>query len=274
MKHGIVDDEQAIDQWLNSKRSAGTREQYLLTVGAWRRSNRTPLVEVTIDDLQRWQASISEKSPATVRREVSTIKSLFKYLNRVGYLKENVAAILEPPPIKHTLAERILTEDQVETLIRAAEGNLRDYTLVRLLYLTGARASEAASVTWKDFSEKNGGAEVTIFGKAGKTRKVLIGEALWIDISQLRDGAKLKDRVFGLQDGKAVLRVVKNVAKVAGMPNVTPHFLRHSIATHALMNGMKLPDVSAGLGHADWKTTQKYVHLTKEQSFGEFVKVG
>lgn len=274
MKHGITNDEQAIDQWLNSKRSDGTREQYNLTIGAWRRVNLKLLSQVTIDDLQSWQASISHKSAASVRREISTIKSLFRYLMRVGYLRENVAEILEPPRAKDTLTERILTEAEVESLINAAAGNLRDYCLMRFIYLTGARASETATVRWQDFHSRGEGALVTIFGEGGKTRQVMIGEPLWLDLCELRGEAKRGDLVFSLTDRRAVLRVVKDVARVAQMPRVTTHFLRHSIATHALENGMKLPDVSTSLGHADWKTTQRYVHRSKEQSFGEFVKVG
>lgn len=278
MNHGIKDDEQAIDQWCNSKRSASTRAAYNGYVGTWRRfMNQKALADVSIDDMQQWFASLEGKRNNTIRTEVAAIKSLFAYLCKVGYLAEDVAKMIEVPKPTSAVEERYLTQEQIEQFITAAEGNLRDYCLVRFLYLTGARASEAANVCWRNFVAIDGeGAEVTIIGKGDKKRKVLTGEPLWIDLCELRKQNKGKDvdKVFGLESNLAVLRVIKDVARVAGMPNVTTHWLRHSVATHALENDMPIGYVGMRLGHVDTRTTQQYLHLKGNHSFNQFVKVG
>jgi len=277
MKHGIADDQAAIDQWVATKGSARTREIYNQTSGAWHRSlDNKPLAEISIDDMTHWRASIEHKSNASIRREVSTIKSLFKHLCLVGYLTEDVTLTLEVPSPEDKTAQRHLKESEVEQLISAAEGNLRNYCLIRFLYLTGARATETSILTWANVMHKQDGAEILLNGKGKKKRVVYVPPSLAEDLAELRkrNSGEADGLVFELKDHFAVLGAVRNVARVAGLPQVTPHFFRHSIATHALKNGMPLPDVARTLGHSNWKTTQKYLHLDDQVRFGDFVKLG
>lgn len=278
MNHGIRDDEQAIDQWLNSKRAGLTREAYNSTIGEFRRAVTSPLASVTIDDVQRWVASLDGQSAATLKRKVSTLSSLFSYLRRVGYLAFNPAAIIETQKPKDTLAERILDEDQVQSLVQSMEGNLRDYVLVRLLYLTGGRVSEIAGLSWRDVRAAGEGAELTLFGKGQKTRIVSVPPSLYADLQALRGKDKPDAPIFA-EKGERMTRqqiyaVVKNAGRLAGIPGVSPHWFRHSAASHALANGMPMLNVSASLGHASLKTTQRYLHIGQDQSLAEYLKVG
>ena len=91
------------------------------------------------------------------------------------------------------LAERILEEAEVERLI-ALEPNRRNHALLRLLYLAGLRLSEAAALNWHDLRKRGSAGQVTIFGKGGKTRAVLLPASLWRELAALRWDARTRRR--------------------------------------------------------------------------------
>jgi site-specific recombinase XerD len=95
--------------------------------------------------------------------------------HRTGLLHADVARPLHLPKVKNVLAERILEETEVARLI-ALEPNRRNHALLRLLYLAGLRLSEAAALSWHDLRKRGVGGQVTVFGKGGKTRAVLLHE--------------------------------------------------------------------------------------------------
>lgn len=96
----------------------------------------------------------------------------------------NVGAALRPPKVKSELAQRILTQEQAIRMI-SLETNPRDHALLRLLYHCGLRVSEVVSIKWNDLQPRDEGGQVSIFGKGGKTRQVLIGADMWDELMSL-----------------------------------------------------------------------------------------
>jgi integrase/recombinase XerD len=159
---------------------------------------------------------------------------------------------------------------------KAAEG--RDRTLLRLLYGSACRVSEAVGLNFGDLSRvstEEGYGVVTFHGKGRKTRRVLVSLVVIDEVLALRQHADDDGPVFrNFNDGcrltaRSAQRIVaKSRTDVAG---VTPHWMRHAHATHALDNGAPLHFVKDTLGHANISTTDIYVHVRGKQGSAPFV---
>ena len=136
-----------------------------------------PLQRITLGDLQGYFGTLAGLSPASQARAVNAVKSLFAFAQRIGYLAFNPGAAIRSPKNKNTLAERILPEAQVHRLL-ALEPHPRNRVLLRLLYTTGIRVSEVCGLKWRDLQEREGAGQITVYGKGGKTRVVLLSPRL------------------------------------------------------------------------------------------------
>ncbi len=163
-------DEQLVELWLHGK-SPHTQRAYRADAERFLRFVARPLRMVTLVDLQAYADSLAG-APATRIRALAAVKSLLTFGQRTGFLVLNVGAALKLPPRKDTLAERILDEAEVHTLLAREPGH-RNRVLLRLLYRAGLRVSEIASLCWRDLQTRDDGGQVTVFGKGGKTRTVL-----------------------------------------------------------------------------------------------------
>ncbi len=99
----------------------------------------------------------------------------------------DVGAAVRVPSVKNRLAERILTESEVQRIL-ALEPDSRNRVLLTLLYASGGRVSELCGLKWKDTQERRDGGQVTLYGKGGKTRVVLLSDATWKILKTLRNG--------------------------------------------------------------------------------------
>jgi site-specific recombinase XerD len=272
----IGSDSEMIDLWLQSKRSNGTRKEYRRDVDYFLGWLGRDLRSVTLKDMTQYQQACIQKGwkPATIRRKINAVRSLLKFAVRAGYLHTVPGEGLELPPDTEAQAVKLLSEMQVLTLIARTEG--RDRVLIRLLYASGGRCSEIAGLKWKHCRANNDGtAVVTLFGKGAKTRSIVVSADTWKELSALRGEAGDDAAVFPSRKGKGhldrsqVYRIVANAAEKAGIPgDVSPHWFRHSHATHAIDRGVSLPLVQATLGHASIATTQRYLHANPKDSSG------
>ena len=227
-------------------------------------------------DLQAYADSL-DGAPATRIRALAAVKSLLTFGQRTGFLVLNVGAALKLPPRKDTLAERILDEAEVHTLLAREPGH-RNRVLLRLLYRAGLRVSEIAGLCWRDLHTREDGGQVTVFGKGGKTRTVLLPADVWRDLVSLRDDAVLEDPVFRSRRGRhldpsAIFRIVRHAAERAELEasgKVSPHWLRHAHATHALERGAPIHLVQATLGHTSVATTGRYLHARPTDSSARY----
>ena len=268
-------DDHLIDLWLHG-RSPGTQRAYAADVLAFRAHVGCALPQVTLGGLQGFQDSLAALATATQARKLSAVKSLLSFGHRTGYLVVNVGAAVRLPKIKETLAERILDMDAVLHML-ALERNPRNKAMLRLLYLGGLRISEACGLRVRDLQPNGDAGQVTVFGKGGKTRVVLLKASMWTDLARLRgaipDAAVFRSREGGgALDPSQVHRIVKIAAKRAGLSEaVSAHWLRHAHVSHALDRGAPVHLVQATVGHASLATTSRYAHARPNDSSSRYL---
>ena len=143
--------------------------------------------------------------------------------------------------------------------------------MIKLMYGLGLRVSELVGLKWSDLNKD----VLTVYGKGGKTRYVKVPDSLLNALNTIR---KPEGVIFLSRYGKplsriAVFKMVKKVAEKAGLSDkVSPHYLRHSHASHSLQNGASVRLVQATLGHASITTTEKYLHISPSESSSSFIK--
>lgn len=282
-----TNDEMLIEMWLNSDKLATTRRAYIKDIERFMAFVGKPLQEVKLDDFQRFVMHLNslDLQPASQARPIRAVKSLFTFAYKTGYMPFNVGVLVKPPKIKDTLAERILSEEQVMKMIHM-ETNTRNQIMLRLLYASAVRVSELCDLGWCDVQPRSDGAgQITVFGKGDETRAILLNKETYQQLESLRNGASGDMPVFvsrgggkrkggGALDPSQVLRIVRAAAQRAGIElHVSPHWLRHSHATHAQDNGAPIALVQQTLGHKDIKTTAKYSHVRPGDSSSRYLKV-
>jgi integrase/recombinase XerC len=241
-------------------------------------------------------------TPTTTRRKLSSVRSFYRYLEREACVAANPFAGLRGPRLGRRLPT-VLGVKEVEALLaaplaalaatRARHGQVppaaeyaavRDTAIFEVLYSTGCRVSEIAALTWSDVQFERG--TTIVEGKGRKQRLCVLGrpacEAL--RALQARAEALWPAEAFGsaplflnVQGGPLTTRSMERQMKVwlraAGLPpELTPHKLRHSFATHLLDAGADLRSVQEMLGHASLSTTQLYTHVSIERLKAEYGK--
>jgi integrase/recombinase XerD len=270
-------DAQLVALWLHG-RSVQTRVTYGRDVARFRAAVAVPLAQVTLGDLQAFADELAHLAPATQARILSAIKSLLAFGHRLGLLPVNVGAPLRLPKIKNDLAARILDEAAVQRLL-ALEPSRRNRALLRLTYGAGLRVSEVCALRWQDLQPRDAGAgQVTVYGKGGKTRTVLVTAGTWAELEGLGRGAATAPVFVSRKGGpltrEQVFRIVQAAARRAGIAaNVSPHWLRHAHASHALDRGAPIHLVQATLGHASVATTGRYLHARPTESSAKYLAV-
>jgi integrase/recombinase XerC len=213
----------------------------------------------------------SGSARSSVSRRLATLRSFFSYLQREGYVKVNVAKLVTSPRVPDKLP-RFLSIDEAFELIGKADtegpNSARDKAILELAYSSGLRVSELEGLDMNSLDMEEG--DVRVMGKGGKERIVPVGgkalDALRVYISD-RVGALKNDPIFLNKNGtrlgdRSIRRIVKKYAALMSLgPDVTPHTLRHTFATHLLHEGADLRVIQELLGHASLSTTQKYTHL-------------
>ena len=259
-------DAQVVAMWLHGK-GANTARAYAREAATFSAFvGGAPLPAVTLGDVQAYADHLEARglAPATQARALAALKSLLTFAQRIGYTPVNVGAAEKLPRLKFTLSERIVTEEVVAQVI-ALEPSPRNHVLLRLLYVGGLRVSEACGLHWRDVQGRQGGAQVTVYGKGEHTRVVLLPAPLAAELEGLRGDAGDDAPVFVGRGGGELTagqawRIVKAAADRAGAPALSPHWLRHAHASHALDNGAGIHVVRDTLGHASLATTSRYLH--------------
>ncbi len=283
-RSGARDDVHLMALWLQAQRSAHTRRAYRRDLDQFlAAADYPPLRAITVADLQAWQAALRGRwAPTTVNRKLAAVKSLLSFAHTTGYLPFNVGGVLRALPVPNRLAERILSERDVLNLLHAAGGQrqaTRNRALLLTLYYTGARIAELCALQWRDVGDLQGlMPALALQGKGGITRHVALPRRAAQALAALRreDGRYIapEDYVFGTVTGRplrpqAAHVILRAAARRAGLRQpISPHWLRHAHATHALDRGAPPHVVQATLGHASLATTSRYVHVRPAQSSG------
>ena len=217
-------------------------------------------------------------SPSSIRRNVSAVRSYFRFMLGEGELVRDPSERLEAPKRWRTLPE-VLTVEEAERLLVAPSLDeplaFRDRAMLELAYGAGLRVSEWITLSIKDVMMDDH--LLRVFGKGSKERLVPIGRkaiaAVAIYVRELRprlEKGQGKGILFLNARGEPLSRmgawkILRKYVDVAGITKpVSPHTLRHSFATHLLEGGADLRAVQEMLGHADISTTQIYTHVDRE----------
>jgi site-specific recombinase XerD len=271
-------DEHLIQLWLDG-RSRHTRRVYEADARAFLAHAGRPLRAITVGEVQSYRATLEYLAPPSQARKLSAVKSLLSFARRLGYVPFDVGSVVKLPPIKNRLAERIIPEAAVHRLI-ALEPRPRNRTLLLLLYAAGLRVSEACSLRWRDCQARDDAGQLTVFGKGGKTRGILLPASVWGELHALRaedlspDAPVFLSNKGGALDPSQAHRIVAAAAmraKIKG--NVSAHWLRHAHASHALDRGAPPHLVQSTLGHASLSTTSRYLHARPGDSSARYLAV-
>ncbi len=250
--------------------------------------SREPLLgDVTRLSLRAWLGDLAQNLTATsIARKLSSVRALYVFLGRSGEVRENPAALIQSPKLSRGLplvlraeaAAEVVEAPSTDADSDAAEP-LRDRVLLELLYGSGLRVSELAALDLNDVSTR--ACEVRVLGKGRKERIVPIsGKALAALEQYLPRRSQLAHPRTRQLDDKALLLtrrgkrlgvrriqalVQRYGALGAGRPDLHPHALRHSCATHLLEGGADLRVIQELLGHSSLSTTQRYTHVSLDQ---------
>jgi integrase/recombinase XerD len=215
---------------------------------------------------------------ASIRRNISALRTYFKFLLGEGHVTHDPSERLESPKRWRTLPD-VLSVAEVEKLLASPALDdplvFRDRALLELAYGAGLRVSEWISIGVRDVMFDEG--LVRVFGKGSKERLVPIGRraigALASYVRELRprlERGEGRGALFLNARGQPLTRmgawkILRKYVDRAGIEkHVSPHTLRHSFATHLLEGGADLRAVQEMLGHADISTTQIYTHVDRE----------
>lgn len=240
----------------------------------------TSPLKVDRDQIEQYAKTLGQRMSArSVARNISAIKTFFRFLVSGGNIESSPARLLESPRRLQRLPG-ILSQEEVEHLLSqpdavSARGQ-RDRAMLEIIYATGLRVSELVNMKISNINLEAG--YVRTFGKGSKERAVPVGgralDATRIYLSygrpQLTKG-RTSSFLFLNPSGRGMSRqgfwkIIKKYGMKAGIKKgITPHSLRHSFATHLLEAGADLRSVQIMLGHEDISTTQIYTHVTRER---------
>ncbi|UCD20811.1 MAG: tyrosine-type recombinase/integrase [archaeon] len=215
--------------------------------------------QMNSQDVKSYLASlIDSKSSSTVALAAASLKFFFTEI-----LKQELTVKL---PKKERRLPEFLTKQEMKSLIAAAETK-KSKLMIKFLYATGLRVSEAVNLKVEDinFDDRIGKIRK---GKGKKDRLFLLPEALSLE---LKSYLEKKEHQFLFSKTKALTtrnlqKIIKKTAAKAGLTKkVTPHTLRHSYATHLLDLGTDIRKIQTLLGHENLQTTQIYTHVSTEE---------
>ncbi|MEX2414991.1 MAG: tyrosine-type recombinase/integrase [Paenibacillaceae bacterium] len=247
--------------------------------------NLRSLREVTWRELEVYKISLIQglfgknskpQAPATVASLIAPLRSLYKWGNNpnIAIFQQNPTTCIRTPKISVNSRNNYLTKSEVISLLNQLKTQgIRDYLIGLTLILLGLRVSEMTSICWGDFhtdpSERMIWLSV-VKGKGGKQRDVKVPYTLWNMINEYQlfskqeESQKMTQRLFPLTT-RQVERIIQEARVQSKLgKKVTPHWLRHTNATLALLHGASLQQVQENLGHAQINTTQRYLHTVEQ----------
>jgi site-specific recombinase XerD len=270
-------DEMLIEMWLHN-RSRHTQRAYRRDVESFLEYVNKPIRHITLGDLQQYSDFLFQKnlSPVSIKRSLWAIKSMFSFAAKLHYVVFNVGLPLKLPATQNRLAERILSEEEVQTVIHSIEDR-RDRLMVKTLYYTAIRASELVSIKWRDLQPRSEGGQLNVLCKGGKTNTLLIPQHLWDELMMLRDTINEDAPVFRSRKGGHlctghVRRLIKKYALKFINKGATCHYYRHSSASHALGHGAPIDLIQRQLNHSSLAVTSKYLHARPQEGISKFLK--
>ena len=247
----------------------------------------TKIQNVSAEDLRSCIGTLSLKkySVTSINRFIASVRGLFSYCKKFRYIQKNPALEIKTLKAPKSLP-KFMTPAEVDELCAAPEEKellweTRDRAIFEMLYSSGCRVSELASLKFEDFS--NGFESAIVHGKGNKDRRVYFEKDAVTALKKYlaernekfpasaQNGAMAVKNIFVNQKGTAltphgIWYIVNRYSGVEGTnKSVSPHAFRHTFATAMLNNGADIRMVQEMLGHSTISTTQRYTHVTTER---------
>ncbi len=242
--------------------------------------NNKDISSIDIDDLKRYVKYLNnqELNELSISRNISCIKSFYKYLNIEKIIENNPSNSLFLPKVRKKLPNT-LSEEEVDLLLDIKLTDMFSYrnkAMLEVLYATGLRVSELVNLKMENIDFESD--IIRTYGKGNKERVIPIGEYAKIYLEKYLNEYRYQmlkhgnnEYVFLNNHGKNMTRqgffkIIKQIANDAGIKKeISPHILRHSFASHLLKHGADLRTIQELLGHSNVSTTQIYTHISNEE---------
>lgn len=254
------------------------REELERFDGYLQRLGITDVEDITCREPRQWQASCMQDgaAPRSILRMLAALRGWHKYMHRRGWVETDFMAKVSSPKVPKT-QPTFFKEREVERIYDAdifpdTFDGKRDRLLLRLLYETGMRRSEAAGLRLSaiDYSART----IKVLGKRNKERYIPVEDELLKTISDfvaLRSTLPcIDDHLFVSENGSPVngnkiYSIVRRyMSTLSNADHISPHVFRHSFATHILNRGGNIDAIKHLLGHSSLDATEIYTHVTRE----------
>jgi integrase/recombinase XerD len=244
------------------------------------------LEEITPEDISLYREHlIKTYAPATAAKKLAALRRFLIFTYMAGATTVNPEALhffAKSPRVRQDPSYNVLTEDELSRMLSAARtSNYRDYVLLAVMAGGGLREAEVVDIRIGDFQEVgNGQILLRIRGKGNKIRNVPLSPELWQLVQRfvLLTGRSFNSHLdarkplFLSRVGKdkplttrSVQNIVKKYVRAAGITKaISPHSIRHTVGTNMAMNEAPLLVIQQFLGHADPKTTLRYIRRAEE----------
>jgi len=237
---------------------------------------------ISSNDIKDFLKIRSDEETTTIAHNLTVIKNFHTYLLKEKIVNKNVSEFIDRPKLKKTLPKTLSVEDVDKLLDIKLETpfDYRNKAMLELMYGSGLRVSELVNLEINDIDITN--CIIRVLGKGSKEREIPIGEyALYYlqEYLKVRNSllkGKVCNKLFLNNHGTGMSRQgffknLKLLLKEKGLnPNVSPHTLRHSFATHLINRGADLRSIQEMLGHSDISTTKIYTRVSDEQVLKEY----
>lgn len=288
-----------VETWLaQHEASPHTLRAYRRIADRFLTALAVPLAQATLEDARTAFAVLGTKldgssaSRSTVMQQTAAVKSLLSFGARIGFLRVNLGQLFKLKAVPADRARRIMPESAIWLLLNSAS-NERDGLMLEVAYFGGLRVAELVALTWdRIIDRENSQMQIAgLVGKGGKEREVLLPTHVGEQLQAFRQGAatgpvfkarpsarrRAKDRPDEAMSPQAAWAIIKKVAARSPLPDhlkgsISPHWLRHAHASHALDNGAPISLVQQTLGHGSIKTTSIYAHARPGDSSALYLK--
>ena len=245
-----------------------------------KKNNKTNIKDLDYHFIRTYLAYLynNNYSKKTISRNLSALRSFFKYLTSEKIIKKDPMTLISNPKLDKKLPKFLYYED-VEKILNIPDSKTplgqRDMVILEVLYSTGIRVSELVNIKIKDINRNN--KTIKILGKGNKERYVLYGNVLdkkldiYLNDGRLKLLKKTNDYLILNHFGnnitdRSIRNIINKIIKKGELEfNISPHVFRHTFATHMLENGAELRCVQELLGHENLSTTEIYTHVTNER---------
>lgn len=207
------------------------------------------------------EAVSAGQKPATTNRRLAALSSFYRWLNYQGYKVDNPCKYESRRKIAKTVPNTIDT-NQLRTAYEKSEGLM--HVVLGLLIYSGMRIGELMTLEWHDIDTNS--STIRLRGKGAKERVVRVPEQALKEIKAVKEHCNSNGRMFNYSERSMRKMIHEELKKYCDAPQLSPHAIRHTFATHLASQGENVSTISSLLGHEHLETTQKYINLAAAQN--------